>query len=119
MKLEQIVAKLELTELTPELNGGQREVAAGYASDLLSDVLAHGPRGGLLVTVQVHMNVIAVAVHAELSAVIFAAGRLPEPPVRQRAIAEGIVLFSSPLPAFEIVGRLYAMGVHGTTGASA
>ena len=113
MTLERIVRELGLTELTPELNAGGREISAGYASDLLSDVLANGPRGGVLVTVQVHLNVIAVAVHAELNAVIFAAGRSPEPAVRARAVAEGVALFQSALPAFEVVGRLYAMGVKG------
>ena len=46
-----------------------RTVSGGYASDMLSDVLANAPWGGVLVTIQVHMNVIAVSVNAGLAAV--------------------------------------------------
>ncbi|MDD4890722.1 MAG: serine kinase [Phycisphaerae bacterium] len=113
MKLDQIARQLELTDLTPELKSGDREATAGFASDLLSDVLAHASAGSLLVTVQVHLNVIAVAVHADLAGVIFAAGRSPEEPVRAKAVAEGVPLFASTLPAFDLAGRLYAMGVRG------
>lgn len=113
MTLDQIARQLELTNLTPELARGSAEVSSGFASDLLSDVLANAAGGGLLVTVQVHLNVIAVAVHAELAGVIFAAGRMPEESVRAKAAAEGVPLFTSPLPAFELVGRMYAMGLRG------
>jgi hypothetical protein len=113
MTLEQISQKLGLTALTPGLNSADRQVSAGFASDLLSDVLANGPRGGVLVTVQVHMNVIAVSVHAELSGVIFASGRRPDDSVIAKAVEAGVALFGSNLPAFELIGRLYALGVKG------
>ena len=114
MKLEDIAHELGLTELTPSGTGdGDAEITQGYASDLLSDVLAHAPVGGLLVTLQVHLNVIAVASHAELAAVIFAGDRRPEDDVLAKAAAEGISLYVSPADTFDIVGRLYALGVKG------
>lgn len=116
MKLSEIAARLELRSFTPELNAGGRDVAAGYVSDLLSDVLANAPKGGVLVTVQVHLNVIAVAVHAELAAVIFALDREPDANVRAKAIEEGVALYGVALPAWEIVGQLHAMGVRGDVG---
>jgi hypothetical protein len=114
MKLSELAAKLALRNLTPETPIAACDVQAGYVSDLLSDVLAHAPQGGVLVTVQVHLNVIAVAVHAELAAVIFALERVPDDAVRAKAAEEGIALFVSDLPAFELVGRLYELGVRGT-----
>ena len=72
------------------------EITHGYASDLLSDVLAHAPAGGVLVTLQVHLNVIAVASHAGLRAVIFSCGRMPDDDVIERAAEEGLSLFVSP-----------------------
>jgi len=113
MNLTKIVQAVGLEPLTPEIPADAVTVSAGYASDLLSDVLAHAPRRGLLVTIQAHLNVIAVAVHAELEAVIFAGGRRPDEAVRLKAIEEGIALFVSPEPAFEVVGRLYALGLRG------
>jgi hypothetical protein len=115
MKLEDIARELGLAELTPEVtDNAASEIECGYASDLLSDVLAHAPEGGVLVTLQVHLNVIAVASHAELAAVVFAGGRTPEEDVRAKAIAEGVSLFVSPADTFDIVGRMYALGVKGT-----
>jgi hypothetical protein len=116
MNLSQIASDLKLRILTPGLHDRmQTEVTTGYASDLLSDVLAKAPAGALLVTIQAHVNTIAVALHANLSAVILAGGREPEPGVLDRAIDERIPLFVAAEPAFEIVGRLYACGLRGGT----
>jgi len=114
MNLADIANKLGLENLTPELdmNGGT-DITSGYASDLLSDVLAHAPHGGILVTVQVHLNVIAVSVHASLAAVIFALGRRPDDATRKKAVEEGVCLLVSEMPAFEIVGKLYELGLRG------
>ncbi len=112
MKLDQIARELGLTELTPMESDA--DVTRGYASDLLSDVLANAPEGGVLVTLQVHLNVIAVASHAELAAVIFAGGRTPDDEVLQKATAEGLALLSASEGTFDVVGRLYALGVKGS-----
>lgn len=114
MTLKEVVEALALEPLTPELPlDAKCAVSGGYVSDLLSDVLANGPQGGLLVTVQVHMNVVAVSVHAGLAGVIFAMGRKPEEAVRAKAAEEGIALFASQASAFDIAGRLYALGLRG------
>lgn len=113
MTLQQLAAELELENLTSELTLAARDVSAGYVSDLLSDVLANAPEDGVLVTVQVHLNVIAVAVHAGLAAVIFAADRRPDEGVRAKALEERIALFVSPRPAFDLVGRMYELGLRG------
>jgi hypothetical protein len=115
MKLDDIAKKLDLTLLTPETPASaEADITRGYASDLLSDVLAHAPEGGLLVTLQVHLNVIAVASHAELAAVVFAGGRQPEPDVVDKATNEGISLFLAADETFDVVGRLYGLGVKGS-----
>ena len=90
---------LGLEVLTPELsvNGGA-DVTRGHASDLLSDVLANAPSGGMLLTIQVHMNVIAVALHAGLAAVVFTQGMRPEEPVRLKAVQEGLPLLARANP---------------------
>jgi hypothetical protein len=112
MNLQTIAHELGLESLTPGLVGaGETEVTAGYTSDLLSDVLANAPKGGVLVTLQVHLNVVAVASHAELSAVIFSSGRKPEPEVVERAIGESLHLYVTEADTFEVVGRLFALGV--------
>lgn len=119
MKLSAIVESLKLTCLTPTtLTAHDAEVTRGYASDLLSDVLANAPEGGVLVTIQVHMNVVAVAVHAGLSAVITAHGRKPDADVLDKAAAEGLVWLVSEDHAFDVVGRLFEQGVRGEAACS-
>jgi hypothetical protein len=114
MQLDLIASDLGLKALTPELGArGKVDVERGHVSDMLSDVLANAPAGAVLVTIQVHMNVVAVAVHAGLAAVIFASGRMPEESVCARAFEEGLALYSTPSSAFEVVGRLHALGVRG------
>ena len=113
MRLKELTQKLSLQVLTPEVPGNDPEIAGGYVSDLLSDVLAHAPKNGILVTVQVHLNVIAVAVHAELAAIVFGSGRVPDDAVKAKAVEEGVALYGSEKSAFDIVGRLYELGVRG------
>jgi hypothetical protein len=114
MRLEELARELDLKELTPGVTCPE-EVLGGHASDLLSDVLVHAPAGGVLITLQVHLNVIAVASHAGLSAVIFASDRVPEQNVIDRAAEEGLCLYSSSADTFEISGRLYQLGLRGRT----
>jgi hypothetical protein len=114
MKLEQIVKELGLTELSPAPEDAEDgDVTRGYASDLLSDVLANAPAGGLLVTLQVHLNVVAVAGHADLAAVVFAGGRRPDDDVVAKAAEEGLALYGAEADTFEIVGRLFGLGLRG------
>lgn len=114
MKPNEIAEKLGLESLTPEIEQDEHvDVSSGYASDLLSDVLAHAPEGCVLVTIQVHLNVIAVSVHAGLAAVIFASGRSPEEQVRKKAVEERIPLYTSTDSTFDIAGKLYALGLRG------
>jgi hypothetical protein len=113
MTLEDLAEVLDLRPLTAQVED-DAEITHGYASDLLSDVLAHAPAGGVLITLQVHLNVIAVASHAGLRAVIFSCGRVPDDEILERAAAEGLSLFGSKADTFEIVGRLYELGLRGS-----
>jgi predicted transcriptional regulator len=114
MNLNEIAASLGLQALTPApAESLQREISRAHASDLLSDVLANAPSGGVLLTIQVHLNVIAVALHAMQGAVIFTSGMVPEEAVRNKAMEEGIPLFATKESTFDTAGRLYAMGVRG------
>jgi hypothetical protein len=114
MTLEELARQMGWKNLTPELSDRLSvQVRGGYASDLLSDVLAHAPMGGVLVTVQVHLNVVAVAIHSALAGVVFAMGREPDAGVLRRAVAEGVPLFASAETAFDLSGRMYAAGLRG------
>ena len=60
MKLTELIQELKLAVRSAE-GDLEREVTGGYASDLLSDVLANGEPGNLWITLQIHQNIVAVA----------------------------------------------------------
>lgn len=92
------------------------EVTGGYASDLLSDVMANSCEGDVWITLQIHHNIVTVASMKDLAGVILACGREPDEDTLEKAEAENIPLLVSKLPTFELAGRLYALGVRGAGG---
>jgi predicted transcriptional regulator len=94
-------------------SGMDREVTSGYASDLLSDAMGHAQDGAIWVTSQVHQNVVAVALLLNLSAVVIAGGLSLMEDATAKADARSMAMLSTDLPTFEVVGRLYELGVRG------
>lgn len=88
-----------------------RTVNEGYSCDLLSWVMAHGQEGMAWVTVQIHMNVIAVAALHDMACVIMPESIRMEKESIEKAVEEGICVLESPLSGYEICGRLHAAGV--------
>jgi hypothetical protein len=91
-----------------------REVRGGYASDLLSDVIANAREGDVWITLQRHANIVAVAQLKGLAAVVLVNGRRPEPDASARADDERVPIVSTSLTAFDAAGALYAMGLRGS-----
>jgi serine kinase of HPr protein (carbohydrate metabolism regulator) len=112
MTVREVVDSSQL-EILAQHDGLEKEVTGGYASDLLSDVIANSRAGNLWVTLQTHRNIVAVATLKELAAVVLVNGRTPEPETLEKAREEKVILLGSRLPAFELVGRLYGMGIRG------
>jgi hypothetical protein len=79
----------------------------------MSDVLGQSKKGDVWITNQKHLNVIAVASLLGLSGVIIAGGMKPDENALDKAKHENVNLFVTDLPAFEVVGRLYSLGVRG------
>ncbi len=113
MRLAQIVTELGLTVHAGERHLGQ-VVLGGYVGDLMSEAIARAPAGFLWVTIQTHANVVAVAMMKELSGVIIAGGRQPEPEAVERAEREGVPVLSSRQMPFDLVGRLHDLGIAGS-----
>lgn len=89
----------------------RRSITGGYAGDLLSDVMANSKAGDVWITMQVHVNIIAVAVLKELAAIILVNGRKPAEDTLKKAKEEKIPVLLSHLSAYEIAGKLYFLGV--------
>ena len=110
MKLQEIVTNLSL-EVKTEGVDLSREVTGCYVSDLLSDVMGNAKEGYIWITLQLHLNIVAVASLKGLSAILLVNNRVPDADTLQKASSEKIPVLTSPLSAFELAGRLYALGL--------
>jgi len=88
-----------------------REVTCGYACDLLSWVMARGKEGMAWITVQAHMNVVAVATLADMSCIIAAEGVKFPKDVVQKADDEGIAILLSAKNTYQIAAQMGAAGI--------
>lgn len=85
----------------------QKEVKGGYVSDLLSDVMGNAREGEVWITLQSHLNVVAIASLKELSAIILVKNIEPGEDVIQKAEEEGIPVLGSSETTFSIAGELF------------
>jgi predicted transcriptional regulator len=110
MTLTEVVKALGL-EVRTGSSELDREVEGGYASDLLSDVIAGSKEGDLWITLQVHQNIVAVAFLNNLAGIVIVGGREPDPDTLEKAEDQGVPIMVTSMRAFEMAGRLYEMGV--------
>ncbi len=111
MTLQEMIDNLDLQVLTTPKNFAQIQPSGGYASDLLSCVMAGAQHQGIWVTLQAHVNIVAVAALLDLAAVIITENAMPDEATIARANQEGITLLSTSMPTFGIVGKLWDMGL--------
>lgn len=112
MILSELIDRLDL-KVFASPSEPARDVRGGYASDLLSDVLAHGRQDHLWVTMQTHPNIVAVAAFKSLAAIVLVNGREPAAETVELARKERVAILGTALPAFELVGRAYGLGIPG------
>lgn len=106
MTVTDVIASLELECLAA---GSSQEVTSGYTADLLSDVIANAEEGALWITVQRHLNIVAVAQLKKVAGIILTRGAEVAPEVVAKAGQEGIYLLRTKENAFTISGRLYGL----------
>ncbi len=110
MNLKSIIDALEL-RVTAGAERLEAEVTGGYASDLLSCAMAGAGKGNVWVTLQGHLNVVAVASLNELAAVIITEGKPVAAETASKAEEEAVVLLQTPLSSYQVIGKLWDLGV--------
>jgi hypothetical protein len=88
--------------------GADEEVTSGYTSDLLSDVMANASDGCALITIQAHVNTIAVAALAGVSAVIICNDHPIPGDMVEAAEREGIAVLQTEKNQFTASHLVYA-----------
>jgi serine kinase of HPr protein (carbohydrate metabolism regulator) len=109
MKLKDIAENLKL-----EAIGGfdeNREVYGAYIGDLLSVVMANGKENNIWITIQTHINIIAVAVLVNMSGIIIAEDMEIDENTVEKAKEEKVALFKSKLTSYEIACQLNNLGI--------
>jgi predicted transcriptional regulator len=110
MIVKELVESFDIKVAAGE-KGLYRQVKDGYCGDLLSEIMANAPEGCVWLTIQGHQNIVAVAVLREMAAIIITGGQSPDDETVQKANQEGIPILLWSRSAFELAGRLFALGV--------
>ena len=110
MTIADLIALTGAADMTPD-SDKSTPVTCGYTCDLLSWVMAHGDEGMAWVTVQTHMNVVAVAMLSEMACVILPENIDMDQDSLEKAEEEGLCVLKSPLSAYAICGRMAAAGI--------
>ena len=92
-------------------NDEDRDIACGYTCDLLSHVMGRGQADMAWITVQTHMNVIAVAALLDFACVVIPENLPVDEAIAKKAEEEGIVMLASDKTAYELVEILAGSGV--------
>lgn len=112
MTLGEIATQLVLSVQTAS-DRLDTEVTGGYASDLLSCVMAKARQGNVWVTLQSHLNIVAVAALLELAGIIITEGTVPDAVTLLKANEEGIPILTTAQTTFHVVGQLTQLGIRG------
>ena len=80
----------------------KKDVTGCYVGDLLSFVMGRANPGDLWITVMNNINIVAVGVMADVSCIVLCEDVNADDDVIQRATEKGIMIYKSPLTAFEL-----------------
>ena len=99
MKLDRLLEISGTEGLLPAPAG--TEISSAFTSDLLSDVMAHAVENSILITVQAHLNAVAVASLAGIRAILACSSRPIPADMLAAARKEGIGIYRTPLNQFD------------------
>ena len=95
-----------LSELTQKLGGTivvdkpEAVIRSAYTADLLSDVMGHCGDESALITIQNHLNTIAVCTLAGIEAIVICHNRPIPEDMKVAAEREGVAIVTTPLSQF-------------------
>jgi predicted transcriptional regulator len=111
MTIRDLIDRLKLKPLS---TFDDRDVSGVVVSDMLSDVMAGAKSGNLWLTVQTHKSVVPAANLVDVAAVVVTSGKTVPQETVDLASKYKVAILSSELPTFELVGKLYSLGLGST-----
>lgn len=88
-----------------------REVLYAFASDMMSDVLAHVGEDTMLLTGLINSQSVRTAEMLDVPCLVFVRGKIPHQDAVARAKQIGLPTLLTPCSMFEACGRLYVAGM--------
>lgn len=110
MTVEEL-AKATGWKLSANTEAQKKEVKGAFCGDLLSWVMGNSHPDQVWLTVQSHLNVVAVAVLREFSCLVFVQGVVPPQETIDKAMEEDLAILQTDLSAYEACGRLHDLGL--------
>jgi hypothetical protein len=89
------------------------EVPRGGAADLMSDVLAFGTEGMVLMTGLTNPQVVRTAEMAGINVIVIVRDKTPPPETLELARESGITIINTGYTMYEACGRLFRAGLPG------
>lgn len=90
------------------------EVSSGFASDLMSDVLAFVNDKTVLITGLTNVHVMRTCEMLDIQCVVFARGKVPSEEILEEARDLDIVVLTTHYTCYNTCGRMYQAGIAGT-----
>lgn len=87
------------------------DVCYAFASDMMSDVLAHVGEDTMLLTGLINSQSVRTAEMLDIPCLVFVRGKLPHQDAVQRAQLIGLPTLVTTCSMYEACGRLYAAGL--------
>jgi hypothetical protein len=112
MKIRELLEVLH-GQVLLENQGLDEDVPKGGAADLMSDVLAFGSEGMVLLTGLTNPQAVRTAEMAGINVIVFVRDKTPPPETLELAGDSGITLIRTAYTMYEACGRLYAAGLPG------
>ena len=110
MTIREIAGILDATWICCE-EEAEREVRYAFASDMMSDVLAHVTEDTMILTGLINSQSVRTAEMLDVPCLVFVRGKLPHKDAVQRAEQIGLAALVTTCSMYEACGRLYAAGM--------
>ncbi len=86
-------------------------IRTGFVCDLLSVVMGKAKEGCAWVTIQSHVNIVAVATLIDVACIIVTEGFEVEPAAIEKANEEEIPILTTTLSSYEVAKKMVELGI--------
>ena len=111
MRIDEISDLLQSEVMASDMTSLAQESDFAFAADFLSDVLAFGRPGFLLLTGLLGCQLVRTAEISGVAAIIFVRGKKPTHDMTELAAKTGMPLLATRMTMYEACGKLYEAGV--------